>query len=255
MTKFDADALARAWLSVSLAASTDRERPALWRTVLVQSFTTGVRLVSTDSYILLRSWCPTVDHGGEPEPDLDEPPVLSTVVIDAHHRARGLFGHALALAVEAEKNEEEPVEVSLRLGLADQVVSESRSLVLEGMDPAFVMVEVPGRERLRLRVYEGEFPSWQSMFVGWRSRRAERVSLAPDMTSRVGKLGKLHRGALGFTFGGKDRPVLMEVIESSPHVVGLVMPCRWDLEENEPWQPPAPVPDEADDIEPQEDDQ
>lgn len=54
--KFDARTLALGWLATSLASSNDDDRPALYRTVHVECFSTGMRLLATDSYMLLRSW-------------------------------------------------------------------------------------------------------------------------------------------------------------------------------------------------------
>lgn len=51
-TRYSGHTLARAWLSVALASSKDTGRPQLDRTVLVEQYREGLRLVATDSHVL-----------------------------------------------------------------------------------------------------------------------------------------------------------------------------------------------------------
>jgi len=51
--------LAKAWQATQIAASDDEARPVLYRTALVEVFEDhGLRMVSTDSFILVRAWVP-----------------------------------------------------------------------------------------------------------------------------------------------------------------------------------------------------
>jgi hypothetical protein len=94
----DAGQLARGWLAVNQATGKDDSatNPAMRKTVHVDQFPQGLRLVATDSYMLLTSWIPQAD-GYEPEPSLDEIPYASATVIDKHNRAVSLLSYLLAL--------------------------------------------------------------------------------------------------------------------------------------------------------------
>lgn len=243
--KFCARDLAPAWLSVSLASSSDKLRPALFRTVLVEQFSAGVRLVATDSYSLLASWVPCADDPDAPEPDLAEAPMVVAVPIDEHGRARSLMGHALALADKLDDDGPD-VEVSLRLGIIDLLDAEDRP-TLDGLEPEIATIEVPDRERLRLRVYDGEFPTWRNLVRPWQRVETDALAIAGERTALLAKLAK-YCGSLGLTFGGPDRPVRVESLRRWPAVAGLVMPCRWDIESNRPADEA-----EADDAETEDD--
>src|SRR3954462_1796599 len=51
--------LAKAWQATQIAASDDEARPVLYRKALVEVFEDhGLRMVSTDSFMLVRAWVP-----------------------------------------------------------------------------------------------------------------------------------------------------------------------------------------------------
>lgn len=61
-------------------------------------------------------------------------------------------------------------------------------------------------------------------------------------TGWLAQLGSLHQlGLLGWEFGGAEKAARLTVLNSHPNVSGLVMPCRWDMDRNEP----IPEADEA----------
>lgn len=239
MTLFDAGLLAQAWLSVAVASAKDGNRAVLDRTVCLEGFHEGLRVSATDGYLLLTSWVPNVDHDFGDAPGLDVRPYTSAVAMDPHGRARGLLGHALGLAVEAEKaGDLEEVLVSVELGVVDLVDAEPG--VLPGMDPTWVTVEVPDRERVKLRVYDGEFPSWRKVLASHRPQRTAGVALAAERMDQLAKLAKRQTSGLGvlrFEFGGESEGVL--VSGSHPPVEGLVMPVRWDFDADAPLDPPG----------------
>src|SRR5687768_16742409 len=115
MTLFDARTLARGWLSVAIASAADKARPVLHRTVSIEAFPEGLRLVATDSFVLLRSWVPNLDHDLDPEPGLDEAPYATAVAMDPHGRAKGFLAHVLKLASD-EVYDDDPLEVRVDLG-------------------------------------------------------------------------------------------------------------------------------------------
>lgn len=236
MSIYNARDLAIAWLSVSTAAGTDKKLPSMHRSVLIEEFPFGVRLIATDGFTLLTSWCPDLEHENYPEPELDAAPLVTAVALDLDGRARSLMAHALKLADRATADELPPVEVRLRLGIIDLLSVEDRP-TLDGLEPEVVTIEVPDQEQLRLRTYDGEFPTWRFIVTGWSSFPDDRLAVPGDRFALLGRLAKLHAGPIALTFGGPARPVRIETLESWPIVTGLVMPARWDFDRDEPWEP------------------
>lgn len=254
MTLFTGDLLSRGWLSTAIASSTDKDRPALHRTVSIEAFSTGLRLVATDSYVLLRSWVPNVDHPFESEPALDEAPYATAIATDPHGRARNFLAHVLKLSKAAEKADEMPPEVRLNLGVVDEVDS-SVQPSFAGLEARYVVLELvdDAAERLKLLTYEGAFPEWRNL--GFTPEATTAIALNPDIVGRLSNLAKYLPGAsLGFEWGGTLGVARMTARygvddvppTDVPAVEGLVMPCRWDFDRNEP-RIDEPDDDQADD--------
>lgn len=104
--------LARVWLSTAIAQATDESRPVLCHTTLVEVYATGLRLVSTDSFILITGWVPLsgTDH---PEPGLGRRPEQSIIVRDLDGRARSLLGYLKGITNGEPEGKAEPVDVVL----------------------------------------------------------------------------------------------------------------------------------------------
>lgn len=242
---FDARHLARAWLSVALASGTKDSLPAMARTVHIEEDRHGVRLVATDSYVLLTSWVPASDSELEDEPGIDQVPLVTATAIDPHGRAKGFMAHALRLAVRAAKDNLDPVHLRLRLKVPG-VQGDDRPQGLPGMEAHTVTVEQPDVERLILDSYEGVWPNWRTVLGSHRPIEAKVLALNPELVGRVSKVGDIHPASqLGLTFGGDNRPVKVQVLYAEPAVDGLVMPCRWDFSTDGPWVDQTP--DEDDD--------
>jgi hypothetical protein len=232
MTAFAARTLARGWLSVAIASARDEERPALDRTVSIEAYPEGLRIAATDSYVLLHAWVPNVDHDLDPEPDFDEAPYARAVAFDPHGRGKGFLAHALKLAAEAEKTDHAPPEIRVELGVTDE---DDDSTVLPGLAALYVVLELPDAERLKLPTYEGTYPNWRSLASSFEARTTKAIALGPTIVGRLAKLGKVQPGSLlGFEWAGEERAARVELINSDPHVDGLVMPCRWDFDRNAP---------------------
>lgn len=242
--KFDSNEFAVGWLSVALASSTDKERPALCRTVFVEQFSTGVRLVATDSYLILRCWVPAEGHYLDQEPAIDEAPLTTAVVIDPDGRGKGLLRHARQLWARATKENgtDEPTEISLDLGvvIAEPDDTEGQASFV-GMEARWAVLDIADTERVKLPLYEGTFPTWRSLFAGREPADTPTVALSAEMMSRLGTLGALHPAdaMIGCTFHGPLKPVHVQVINGEPFVDGLAMPCQWDLDINAPYVAPA----------------
>lgn len=229
---FDAEILARGWLSVVLAASKDDARPALTG-LHVEFFAHGVRLVATDSYMLLRSWVP---RGDADEPELDEAPLFTATALDPYGRGVGLMRHMLAIATAKDAP---PYDIRLSVG-ADPRSDEEPALA--GLERQYVIVDIPDQEILTLPLYEGDWPDWRPLWVSFRAETTSQVHFSPEMiVARLGKLGKLHPSAvIGWRFGGPARAALVDLAPATPAVFGLVMPTKVSL----PGLTPTPEPDD-----------
>lgn len=234
MTTYDARTLARAWLSVAVASGKDDTSPAIDRTVLIEAFPEGVRLVATDRYMLLHAWAPNVDHDLDPAPGIDDAPYASAVAMDTDGRAAGFLAYALRRATGDDAPE---VLVRLKLGVVDEVVDPDRP-AFAGFECRYVILEMADVERVKLRTFEGPFPAWRPIMAGLRPRRTVQVALGAEVLGRLAKLGKVHGDRpLGWTFGGPDKPAHLTVLDSDPAVEGAVMPVRWDMVNNRPDVP------------------
>lgn len=214
--RFDAEHFARGWLSTQIAASDDDARPALTG-VHIEFFPRGVRLVATDSYMLLRSWVPLGDGA---EPELDEAPVGTATALDPYGRGVGLMRHLLKIATAKDAP---PYDVCISVG--DDPRDEP---MLDGFERQFLIVDVPDQEILTLPLYEGPWPEWRSLWTSFAAQSTDEIWFSPEMiVARLGRLGKLHgEGVLRWQFGGPLKPAMVTLRPADPSVAGLVMPTR-----------------------------
>ncbi len=233
MTTYNGAILARAWLSVAVASSTDKQRPQLNRTVSIESYPEGVRLTATDSYVLLTAFVPDIDHHEGDEPEIGEAPVSTAVAMDDYGRAKSFFEHVLTLDDEAQEDEyADRPEVELTLGVIDTL---DGGAAFAGMEALYVVVEMLDRERLKLRTYESAYPNWRRAWSAFSPVTTGAIALNPTIVGRLAKVAKLHNDApLLWTFGGATKAAMIEFSESIPAVSGVVMPIRWDFDRNAP---------------------
>lgn len=233
LLRFDAENIARGWLSVALAASADDARPALTG-IHLEFFAGGVRVVATDSYMMLRSWVPC---GDADEPPLDEAPADSATALDPYGRGVGLMRHLLKIATAKDAP---PYDLCLSVG-DDPREDAGPSLV--GMERQYLILDVPDQEILTLPLYEGAWPEWRALWAGFAAETTSEIRFSPEVIlGRLGRLGKLHGEAIvHWRFGGAERAALIELAPASPAVCGLVMPIRVYLPGFDPADgPPAP---------------
>ena len=221
----DAGVLARAWLSVYHASGKDQKIPALCRTMHVEEYPHGVRLIAADGFMLLAVWVPEAQDVLAAEPGWDEIPYASATVIDRHGRAASLMGY-LASVTGGDDGEKLEVRLTLNVPWQPDGVS-GADLQIDGFEALAATVEVPDRERLQLEVYEGSWVRWQKVLgdvpaVG----SVEGVVLAPDLAVRLGRAAKaVDAPELRLRFGGPLLPVSV-VLPGWETVYGAVMPRR-----------------------------
>ncbi len=218
---FDAGWLARAWLSVAEASSKDTGRPALDRTVCVEFFPDGVRLVATDSYMLLTAWVPSIEamHDEPEAPPMDEAPDAAVVAIDTNGRAMGLFAYLLGLT----RGDDAP---EILVKLATGASPETSMGMFDGLQGECLTIAAEDREALLLGLYEGDFPTWRRFVSAHRASMTPVLSLNPDILGRVVKMAKVN-GAdhVNWHFGGAMGPAKIDV-EGAPAITGMVMPMH-----------------------------
>lgn len=234
----DASWLARGWLSVAAAASNEAARPQLCRTVRVEQYLHGLRLSATDSYMVLTTWVPERDHELDDEPGLDELPDQAATAMDPHGRAKGLLAHLNNLSTAAEKADEPPLDVRVRLNVP--IASSDPSVIaFEGMEAHAVTIEHPDHERVQLETYDGGYPYWRSIYQRFKPVRTDAIALNHELVGRLTKVAKLHGpgvlAPLKLTWGGNNKAAHVLIGPAQPTVTGLIMPVKWDFEKDQPW--------------------
>lgn len=237
--RFDGPTFARAWLAVALASSIDKDLSTLNRTVAIEEYLHGVRLLATDRFTLLTAWVPNIDTDHDTEPELAEAPDRVVIAYDGDGRGKSLLGYVLSLRAREEFYEygDHPLRVDFDVRLpAGQAGNDE---TLEGLEPLYTVFEVPDVEKVYLQVVQAVYPDWRPMIHGFVAESTEKIVLNPERVERVAKARKWTEGPVAWHFGGPDRVAMIDWTESDPHLVGLVMPVRWNLPSDKPDDEPA----------------
>lgn len=234
--RFDAPSIAHAWLAVAQAASADKMLPTLYRTVAIEEYTHGVRLVATDRYVLLTAWVPDLDSYYDTKiPGVDEAPDRTVLASDVDGRARSLLGYVLSLYNRIDEDDYVPGQLELAVDFDVRLPPGSgQDDTFEGLEPTYTVLNVPDTERVYLPIVGAEAAAgaaWRSITTNHMRRKTEQISLNPEFLERIGKVRKHAAGQLLWTFGGSDEAALIEWPESDPKVTGLVMPRKLERDE------------------------
>lgn len=226
--KFDVPNLARGWLSVAQASANDKDLPTLHRTIALEVFPNGLRLVATDRYILLSAWVP--DLGDTDEPELSILPDQVVVAQDADGRCKGLLAYMLAVQARMEKERDRQLQWGELVATIDFDVRLPEGIdpqeTLEGLEPTFTVIEVPDMERVWLPVVESMYPDWRGIVGGHVAESTDTIKLHPERLDKLAKVRRYAEGAIDWTFCGPERAALIHWPASVPHVSGVVMPVR-----------------------------
>jgi hypothetical protein len=223
VTKVDGRTLATAWMSVALASGREPDRPQLFKTVRVEVYPSGLRLIATDSYMLLYCWVPA---SGEPdeEPELHHEPIDAVTVIDTMGRAASLMTYVLA----ATKPTKDVVPPSIDMLAALTIMPNGDQAGFDGMEAAALSFEIPDHESLLLPTYEGDWPHYAKLFEPFTPKNTKVIGLNPEVIGRLAKLGKYHENRpIRWEMSGSEHMTRVSVTESNPDVIGAVMPVRW----------------------------
>lgn len=228
--RLDAPMLARAWLAVRQATATKDDLAVLSKTVAVEEYPRGVRLVSTDRYMLLTAWVPSLDATTFEEPALDEAPDRTVVAYDGDGRGKSLLGYVLQLARRMETDDLPLGSIEIRLDFDVKVpAGEAEPESFEGMDLSYVMLTVPDVEKVYLPVVQAEYPQWRSVRHGFEAVATTALALSPDLVTRVAGASRWALAPMVVTFGGPNKVISVDYPDSEPHVTGFLMPARWTL--------------------------
>jgi hypothetical protein len=223
--RFNAWMLSRAWLSVALAQSDDDSRPALYRSTLIEVFDHGIRLVSTDSFLLLRAWVPSVDSddvGDENEPGLDVLPDDVAICADRDQRVLALMRYAQTLTKH--DGDDTPVVVEMAFG---ETGDDRPQGTLEGMAQSTVVFRLSDEydERIETPIFEGVFPNWRPLWGGHKVLPTTFVGFGAHSIAKLGKLSALwNKAAIDFELGGTVGVSRIRIVAPDVFVSGLVMP-------------------------------
>jgi hypothetical protein len=203
-------------MAVHLAASSDKERPVLYRSVLVEQHDAGVMLVAADSYWLAMSWVP-FDDPYQPMPLLEDVPVATSVIADVDFRVRDLMSFVAAATKKADAAD---IEVSLTP--ASDYDPETPTLDPDLAAP-HVSVSI-ATERVTVRRSEVGYPTWRALMTAQVGKVAA-ISFAPWVMARLGKVASTI-GALGvdLEFRTKKSGALWTATTDDLTVSGIVMP-------------------------------
>lgn len=249
--RFDAATLALAWLSVAQASGSDANLPTLDRTVALELYPDGVRLLATDRYVLLTAWVPTVSARDEQAPHVSELPTRTVVTQDADRRGKGLLEYALKLTRLGKPGEERfygdlVVELELDVRLPVEV---GQDQPLEGLEPTYAVLTMPDRSQEHLPIVVSDYPDWRPLLHDFTPVSTDRIGLPLERLARLGALGRWNDGPLRWTFGGAGKVARIALVpdeertsqdlkggrhQRRPLVDGIVMPSRWALPGEEP---------------------
>lgn len=217
----DAATFARAWRSCALAYSKDTDRPVLDRTIAVELYPNGCRLIATDGTMLLHSWVGMAEADNLLKPPaMRTKPKSTTVVHDPHGRGVSLAAHLINLT----SGENAPIlDIVLTVGIDD----EDEPGTLGGMDRIVCTLEVPDQERLKLPVIEQPYPNWRNLIASFELKQVDGLFFNPELLERLGKLRKFHPDRpLSMRFGGSEGMAMVSIPRTQPPVAGAVMPVR-----------------------------
>jgi len=248
--RFDGPALAHAWLAVFAAAETNKNGPGeLYKTIAIEEFYNGVRLLATDRRIMLTAWVPDLDSDFS-TPGSDEVPDRVIVARDDDGRARSILGYVLTLhqRMKAEDLDVPDGTIEVRLEFDVRLPAGmpfSTDGMLEGLEPKYTVISMPDVEKVYLETQQGiTYPNWRPVFAGHTPRRTDKIMLDPELVERLAKVRKHAEGSLLWSFGGADRVARVWFTESDPRIEGVVMPRR-DLDDT---KPDATVDDESSNV-------
>lgn len=178
---FDPYCLAGAWLDAFIATGDDDVDIVMYRTIVLDVFSNGVRFTSTNGGFKLSTFAGFLDQTHVPVGD----PVMGLVVQDLNRRGVGLFKFLHREAVAAMNDELDPEPVRLRLvrgGGGDQPA------LLESLERRVLVVDA-GSESKSFDLLEVDPPDWSTVSS---EAGSGPVVLSVGVARRLGGLRSVH---------------------------------------------------------------
>lgn len=242
--KFDGPTLARAWLAVAAAASTNRDDRDLYKVMAVEIHPTGIQLIATDRRVLLTAWVPALDYHYDSPPPLEMAPDRILGAFDIDGRARSMLGYVLSLAARAAKGDDEytpgQIPVSLDFDARLPAGTPGTQATLEGLEPTYAVLNVPDVERVYVEAYATDrFPDWRPLTESHTPGRPGTAGLDSEILERLTRTRKLTGPTLAWTAGPTVQDAAaVEFTESDPRVHGFVLPVPEDTWAEDPVDEP-----------------
>ena len=209
----------RAWRAIQIVASDDEARPVLYRSAQVELYRDhGMRLISTDSYTLVRAWVPFDVEESNIEPELDELPDQSFIVADPDHRGLGMLKFINKLY---RKQLDETLWPIITASKQRETIDDQG--VFEGIEADTFRMQWEDHEEVVLRVIEGEFPDWRQFEVDKKIKATDSISFTTVTMGALASLGELHKG---HTIDWKLSGNLGVIHFTVGPLVGMLMPAR-----------------------------
>lgn len=182
---FDGEALAKAWLAVTVASGRNPDQSTIDQTVCIEWHEDGIRLIATDTWMIAWAWVPLDRSGIEPPGPGDKPEVV-TIASDIPQRGAGLFAH---VAKVTKGDKARPVDMLLAV---EHVPRPDTLLAAMGEEQRVLTIELPGTERVILPCPSGEFPSWRKvMFIERQGMANSTLRLGAELLARTAKVAKI----------------------------------------------------------------
>lgn len=232
----NASAAATAWINAFHATGQDQERWALYRTMSVEIYPTGVQFIATSGTILFRTWVPTIDADGKASewPEQEEVPPCSVVVMDGNH-----FALAFIRALLSAAKQFEVAELSLTVEPAPEMDEDEEPPLGAAFSKDVLTLRAFGQQ-LHCRLFEDKYANWRKLDFGIdKAELVDGMTVSTSMFATVGKLKGV--GAVECTFTGGEKQIILTGVAGS--FKGLLMPMRRKEKDK-----PEPEPEDDDQI-------
>jgi hypothetical protein len=227
--------------AVQIAAGTDKDFPAFYRTMVVDVFPGGIRLVAFDLSLVLVGWVERLDIIGDTNRVEDgEVPDESYVIRDPSLRLLEMMKD-----VHTTTKDSLPIQLQIRRGS----IGPTTQPALDGFEIERLTFEAPDVKAVVVEVSPTAFPNWR---IPHDAEPTAEIGLGVGAILKLGKLAKLHEGAhVRMTFSGQHGAALVQLEAPGTNEVfdirGLAMPTRLSDEFRTEWGPIS-IPTDASDL-------
>lgn len=215
----NASVAAQCWINAFHATGQDVERWALYRTMSVEIYRTGLQFIATSGSVLFRTWVPTIDSDGKAYdwPEQDARPESAVVVMDGNH-----FALSFIKALLSASRQFEVAELSLSVEEAPEQGDDEEPPLGATFSKDVLTLRAFGQQ-LHCKLFEDKYPNWRALDFGIdQAERVDGMTIATAMFSTVGKLKGV--GAVDCTFTGGEKQIVLTGADG--RFRGVLMPMR-----------------------------